>query len=189
MTNILLFAFIILLCLILAACLFYLLANTITFARVKVPFVKAHPKAVDKILALANLRPGDIHFDLGAGNGQFIIKADKLYQASSTGFELSPWAYLACRFNLWKNKSSAKVKFKNFLAEDLSRAKVLTCFLLPGACATLRKKLERELAPGSTVISYAFALTDWQRQDIKEEIITSKDFPSIIYLYKTIGKK
>lgn len=164
--------------------IFYFISSIISFARFGVPYVKADPKAVAKILELANIKSGDLIYDLGAGNGQFIIKAGKEYGARAEGFEKAIWPYLAAKFNIWRNKSRAKIYYKNFLKEDLGEAKVLIAFLMPKPCARLRAKLDKELKSGVKVFSYAFQLKDWESDDIEEEIIKSDEFRSWIYIYQ-----
>ncbi len=170
--------------------IFYIIASIIGFARFGVPYVKANPKAVEKILELADIKPGDSIYDLGAGNGQFIIKADKDYSARAVGFEKSIWPYLMAKFNIWRKKSKARIYYKDFLKEDLGHARVLIAFLMPKPCACLRAKLDKELKPGVTVFSYAFQLKDWRSGNVKERIIKDKEFPSWIYVYqRTVGSE
>lgn len=184
MSPFLIFILLALLVIIDAVVIFYIITSIVNFTRFGVPYVKANPKAVNKILELAEIKPGDLIYDLGAGNGQFIIKADKEYGARAEGFEKAIWPYLAARFNIWRNKSKAKVYFEDFLKEDLGEAKVLIAFLMPKPCVRLRAKLDKELKPGVKVFSYAFQLRDWKSEDIKEEIIKSDEFSSWIYVYE-----
>src|SRR3989344_1350536 len=60
---------------------------------------------------------------------RFLIEGEKKL-AQATGFEVSPWAYLKARLNIYLSKSQARIIYKNFYSVSLENADVIFCFLL-----------------------------------------------------------
>src|SRR3989344_9585985 len=116
---------------------------TIALFIVKVPFAPTPQRNVSKIFELLDLKPGEVFYDLGCGDGRFIIEADKR-GAKAVGFEVSPWAYLKTCLNIWLNKSQAKVYFKNFYHANLSDADAIFNFLVVGVMPKVQEKLAAE---------------------------------------------
>ena len=53
------------------------------------PFVTSPQRAVDKMLEMANLKPGETLYDLGCGDGRILIAAAKSYHVKAVGIEIS----------------------------------------------------------------------------------------------------
>ena len=83
-------------------------ASVITLFIVRVPFVPTPKKHVKKIIDLYGLKPGQKFYDLGCGEGRFIVEASKR-GAKATGFELAPWPFARAKANIFLNHSSAKI--------------------------------------------------------------------------------
>ena len=126
------------------------------------PYLPTRQKDVDRMLALADIKPGDVVYDLGAGDGRFLISAAKK-GAQATGFEISilPFLVAKLRIAMAGVGDKAKMKAKDFFHVNLSQANVIVCFLTPAAMAKLKPKFQAELKPGTRIVSYAFALPDW----------------------------
>lgn len=146
----------------------------------KVPFISTPKKVQEKMLELAKIKPNDKVYELGCGSGRLLILADKKYQAQALGFEISPWPYFLARLNIFLKKSQAKVLFKNFFKADLSKADIIFCYLMPEINKKLWPKLEKELKPGTRIVSYAFSFQGWKPKVV---IPKSKDSASI-YVYQ-----
>lgn len=116
---------------------------------------------VDEILALVPMRPGQRFYDLGCGDGRMMIAASQKYGVRAVGYEVNICAYLNARLNLWWHGSSAEVRFRNFMQVDLSDADIIYCYQASGAIQQLRDKFERELRPGTTVISNTYTIERW----------------------------
>jgi predicted RNA methylase len=129
-----------------------------------------------------NLQPGQIFYDLGCGDGRFLLAAEQK-GAKAIGFEISPWAYFRGRFNLWRHKSQAKIIFKNFYYQNISDADAVFCFLIDTVMPKVEKKLREELKPDAKIICYGFKLPTWPPVEIIE---VKKGFSksSKIYLYQ-----
>lgn len=127
------------------------------------PYVPTRQHDVERMLRLAELKTGELVYDLGAGDGRFVLTAARRYQAKAVGFEISLLPYLVGLFRIRRARQGAlaSMRFQDFFHHDLSAADVIVCFLTPGAMAKLGPKLKRELKPGTRVVSFAFPIRDW----------------------------
>lgn len=127
------------------------------------PYVPSKDASIDEMVALAALKPGERVAELGSGDGRVAIA---LAQAGNhvDGFEINPLLVLLARQNVRRAGLSKTVTIsrRNFWRTDLSGYQAVTIFGIPHRMALLGKKLERELAPGSRVISNAFVIPGWQ---------------------------
>src|SRR3989338_8043413 len=83
----------------------------------RVPFVPTPKRNVEIIIDQLDLKPGQVFYDLGCGDGRFLLEAEKR-GAKAIGFEISPWAYCRAKINLAWHKSQAKIFYKNFYHAD-----------------------------------------------------------------------
>ena len=152
------------------------------YAMVKgAPFVPTPMPQVRRMLSAANLKPGMVVYDLGAGDGRLVHTAAKLYKAKAIGYELSPvvWAWSIVLSCFWW--SSAKLRFGNFWTKDISDADVIVCYLLPPAMENLKKKLLPQLKPGALLVSHAFEIPGWKAHKCLERNREEKLAPVWIY--------
>ena len=54
----------------------------------EIPFVPTPIEVVDRMLELAEVKKGDIVYDLGSGDGRIVIRAAKKYGARGIGIEM-----------------------------------------------------------------------------------------------------
>ncbi|NUM25576.1 MAG: class I SAM-dependent methyltransferase [Candidatus Buchananbacteria bacterium] len=132
-------------------------ASAIVIFLVGVPFVPTPKKNVTLIINQLNLKPGEVFYDLGCGDGRFLIEAEKR-GAKALGFEISPWAYLRAQINIFLHHSQAKVLYKNFYHANLKDADGVFCFLMDAVMPKVEKKLLAELKPGGRIVCYGFKL-------------------------------
>lgn len=160
-----------------------ILISIITMAYSGVPFVSTPKNKMKIIFDNFTLRSGDIFYDLGCGDGRFLIEAS-LRGAQANGFELSPLAYAKAAYNIFRMKSNAKIFFKNYFKVSIANADVVFCFLLNTAMPKLEKKLSGELKKGALFISYGFPLPTWEPTKVisagQNNTTTNK-----IYYYQT----
>ena len=142
------------------------------------PWFPTATNIVQKMLAIADVQPGDILYDLGCGDGRIIIMAAREFHATSVGIDINPFWVLWIRVKvvLFQLRRSVKVVWGNFFDQDLSKADVVTLYLLQETNEKLQPKLEKELQPGTRVISHVFTFNEWEAYKVYEE--------SNIYLYK-----
>jgi precorrin-6B methylase 2 len=116
---------------------------------------------VDKMLDLAKLTPQDFLMDLGSGDGRTVITAAKR-GARSLGIEFNPDMVELSRKNATAAGVTDRATFEkgDLFEADLSKAQVITMFLLPSINMKLRPKL-LELKPGTRIVSNSFTMEDW----------------------------
>lgn len=154
---------------------FSIIFSVLSFA----PWVPSRNRDLARIFKLADLKEGQIFYDLGCGNGKIVIYASDHYKAEAVGLEISLPLYLICRLRqVFKPK--AKFKFKNLFKEDLSSADAVYFFGIPKTVnGRLAVKLKQELKPGAKVISYSFKLNDWTPKITDKP--TKNDLPIFLY--------
>ena len=128
------------------------------------PFVPTPPTVVEAMLKLAGVGPHDHVVDLGSGDGRIVLAAAKRYKASGVGIEIDDELVEQSNAAAKKQGVADRVRFlrQDVREADLSRATVLTLYLLPGMMTTLRNKLLAELRPGSRVVSHDFHFEHWK---------------------------
>lgn len=131
------------------------------------PFVPSPAGAVRKMLAAAALKPGEIVFDIGCGDGRLARLAAKDYGARATGLELSPLVYLLARVVGLLRPSGAEIKLADFRWQDLSRADAVFCYLNKDIMTPLEAKLRKDLKPGARVVSYIYRLPSWREARVE----------------------
>jgi ubiquinone/menaquinone biosynthesis C-methylase UbiE len=159
--------------------------NVADFRNNLAPYVVAPEHAVDKMLEMANLKPGETLYDLGCGDGRIIIAAAKRYKAKAVGVEISEHLARAAVENARKAgvQNQVKVIHQDFMRTDLSDANVVTLYLATTANDTLRPNLERYLRPMTRVVSYDYPIPGWKAIETKENQGHS-GVTHMIYLYE-----
>jgi precorrin-6B methylase 2 len=127
------------------------------------PFITTPPEVVERMLALAGTRPDDLVIDLGSGDGRIVIAAAQKFGARGVGIELDGALVRKSRENADRANVSAKASFVegDVLVADISRATVVTVYLLPALMAKLQSRFIDELAPGTRIVSHAFGMAGW----------------------------
>ena len=122
------------------------------------PWIPTRKKKVRQMLSLAYIQPDEVLYDLGCGDGRFIITAARKFGAKAVGIEINPILYLWCQLSITilGLRRRVKVLYGNFFKRNLSEADVITCFLLQETNDKLEDKLLRELKPTARVISNSF---------------------------------
>jgi SAM-dependent methyltransferase len=122
-----------------------------------VPFVPTPFQVVDRMLKLADVRKGDVVYDLGCGDGRILVAAAKKYGARGCGFDIDPERVQDSLENIKINdvESLVTIKQADIFTLDLSGASVITLYLLPQLNVKLIPQLEK-LKPGVRIVSHAF---------------------------------
>ncbi len=117
---------------------------------------------VDKMLDMARVTPADFVMDLGSGDGRTVITAAKR-GARALGIEYNPKMVQLSRENAKAAGVTSRAEFQqaDLFQTDLSKATVITMFLLPDINLKLRPKI-LQLKPGTRVVSNTFTMGDWQ---------------------------
>lgn len=127
------------------------------------PFVPTPARVAERMLALAEVKPGDVVYDLGCGDGEIVIAAAKRAGVRCVGVDIDPQRIAEARVNARRHGVENMIAFvrANALDVDLSPATVVTLYLAHVANLRLRAKLLGELPPGARVVSRDFQMTEW----------------------------
>jgi len=141
------------------------------------PWWRTNRKTARAICRLAEISKDDIVYDLGCGDGTFLITSAKEFNASGVGIEIEPTRFLISKIRIFLNNLSSKVKVKrkSFFDEDLSSATVVVVYLIPKTLNLLLPKFKKELKKGTKIVSYKYQL------NLKSQISNLK---YNLYLYK-----
>jgi SAM-dependent methyltransferase len=128
------------------------------------PFVTTPHEVVSRMLELAEIKKGDVLYDLGSGDGRIVVAAAKKFGIRAVGFEIDPGLVKDSR-QLIKQagmEELVEIREQDIRTVDFSPASVVTMYLYPAANLRLRPVLMRELKPGSRVISHDFGMGSWK---------------------------
>jgi len=127
------------------------------------PYVPTPQNVVDRMLEVAKVGPKDYVIDLGSGDGRMIITAAK--QRGARGFGVDLDKQLVKRANGLAAKSGvadrAKFYARDLYETDISKASVVTIYLLPEVNLMVRPKLLATLKPGTRIVSHDYDMGDW----------------------------
>jgi cyclopropane fatty-acyl-phospholipid synthase-like methyltransferase len=129
----------------------------------EVPFVPTPPEVVDRMLEMAQVKSGDVVYDLGSGDGRIIIRAAKRYGVKGVGIEIDAELVQKAKDNAFKEKVDHLVEFRaqDALTVNVSPANVVTLYMLPEFNAKLRPIFDKQLKPGTRVVSHDFEIEGW----------------------------
>lgn len=128
-----------------------------------VPYVPSPYEVVEEMLRLAQLRPGDILYDLGCGDGRIVVEAARR-GIKAIGIDIDPERIAES----WENARQAGVtnlvEFRqgDLFTADIHDASVVTLYLLTYVNLKLRPKLLSELKPGTRLVSHNYAMDTWR---------------------------
>src|SRR5215475_7241793 len=120
-------------------------------------FVPTPNEVVDKMFELADVRPGEIVYDLGCGDGRIPVAAAKKFGVKAWGFDINPVRVKESLENVERNnvKNLVTILKADVFTLDLSKADVITLYLLPQLNVKLIPQLDK-LKPGCRIVSHDF---------------------------------
>jgi len=129
----------------------------------EVPFITTPDNVTLEMLQLAQVRAGDHLIDLGSGDGRIVILAARRFGATGLGVEIVPQLVEQSRVAAERAGVADRVQFRvqDLFRTDLSRATVVTMYLLPEVNLRLRPAL-LQLQPGTRVVSHDWDMGDWK---------------------------
>jgi SAM-dependent methyltransferase len=133
------------------------------FRKPDVIYYPTPPETVTEMLRLANIKEGEVLYDLVSGDGRIPIAAAKQFGIRAVGIEIDPKLVKEAEENARNAGVSHLVRFRNedMFHIDISEANVVTLYLSEKLNVLLRPKLLSELRPGSRIISHDFRMGDW----------------------------
>ena len=133
-----------------------------------VPYVNTPMEIVERMLRMAEVKSGDYVIDLGSGDGRIVIEAAKR-GARGLGVDYDPRLVKAATGNARRAGVADRARFetRDIFDTDLSRASVITMYLLPDFNAKLLPRLLR-LKPGTRIVSHDGGIGDWPADETLE---------------------
>lgn len=167
--------------------LFFLLLFLIVFtafwgAFSAAPYVPTWKKDVERMVSLAGVRSSDKVYDLGCGDGRLVFAAARI-GARATGIEIFILPYLYVRIKSYF-KPRTKILFGDMFNLNVSDADVVFIFLMSKSYQRIATKLERELKPGSRVVSSCWPVKGWEDKLQKTDKPDNKTLPLYLYIMK-----
>ena len=149
-----------------------------------VPFVPTPTNVAEKMLELAKVTPNDVVYDLGSGDGRIVILAAQKFGAHAVGVELDGKRYeeSSARIKELGLDSKAKILHGDMFKADIHSATVVTLYLLTSVNAEIRPMLEKQLRPGTRVVSHDFKMSGWNAEQT-EEVTDEHGAVHTVYLY------
>ena len=128
------------------------------------PFVATPTPVVRQMLILADLKPGEVLYDLGSGDGRAVIMAAKDFGATSVGIELRDDLAKRALDSIQQLDLNEKTRIiqKDIFNVNLSAANVVFLYLTTSANEKIKPKLEAELQPGTRVVSHDYEILGWK---------------------------
>ena len=125
-------------------------------------WVPTPPAVVDAMLKLADIKPSDVVYDLGCGDGIIVTTAAQKYGARAVGIDIDPQRVKEATERAQKMGVSDKVKIiqGDLFEADIKEASIVTLYLLTSLNQKLMPKLKKELKPGTRVVSQSFNMGD-----------------------------
>lgn len=148
-----------------------------------VPYVPTSRRVARAMVELAHLRGDEVVFDLGAGDGRILRTAKRMFPGiTAIGYEIVPavwfFGFLWCALT----RSGVCLKHGNSLLADIHRADVVFFYMFPSVMAKFAEKFDRELRPGTIVVSHAFLFPN--HHPIKERSVPSWRGDAQLFLYR-----
>lgn len=128
------------------------------------PYVPTPQNIVRKMLELAKAGPDDVVYDLGCGDGRVLFTAVEEFNVKrAVGYEINPYMSESTQRKVAEKGLNGRVEVinENFFLADISAASIITLYLTTSGNSKLKPKFERELRPGTRVVSHDFPMHGW----------------------------
>jgi len=155
--------------------------------REEIPFVPTPVEVIDRMLEIAEVKKGDVVYDLGSGDGRIVIRAAQKYGARAVGIEMDTLL-------LDKARKDAKAAGVNHLVEfraedalkaDISKATVVTLYMLPWFNEAMIPSFKKHLRPGARIVAHDFGIEGWKPDKTENLLEPEKKFGGFLH-YHTI---
>jgi SAM-dependent methyltransferase len=180
--------------------LFAAFTSVVVQAQVKAPvdagpYVPSPSSVVADMLTLANVGPKDFVIDLGSGDGRIVLTAAKVFGARGFGVDINEKlvreANESARLQGIADRASFTIQ--DLFKADISKATVLTMYLLPNTVNMLKDKLLNELNPGTRILSHDYPLSGWvpeqyRQFDLEDKVAITGVTTTLIYMYVVPAK-
>jgi len=139
---------------------------------------------VDRMLTLAEVKPGEMVYDLGCGDGRIVIAAAQKFKARAVGIEIRRDVYERTAANVASLGLADQVKIVrgDALKYDLSPADVVTLYLMTSGNERLKPILLKDLKPSARVVSHDYEIKGWKPAAVTKVMVDHR--PHLVYLYR-----
>ncbi len=153
------------------------------------PYYPTPLNVATRMLEIGELQPGELHYDMGSGDGRLVILAARDFGARSIGFELDPKLVESSRRQIVEMELSelASIQEQDLFTADFSKPDLITLYLLPRALDMLRPLLEEQAKKGVRIVSHDFPVPQWTPEETVPHEDEESDFDGLkhaIYLYR-----
>ncbi len=152
------------------------------------PYYPTPMAVVEKMLELGEVKPGELVYDLGSGDGRVVILAAQKFGARAVGFEIDPPNVKYSREMIAKLELTdlATIEQKDLTLADFSKPDLIFAYLLPDSNDKIRPLLESKARKGTRIIAHDFQFREWEPEKTITVVDTSDFEPREhkLYLYR-----
>jgi len=150
------------------------------------PYYPTPETIVEEMLKAVGTKPGEKMFDLGSGDGRIVIMAAKKFKADSTGVEFDADLYQQSseRIKALGLEKTARIIHGDIMAQDYTKADVITVYLLPISNDKVRPMLEKQLKPGTRLVAHDFEISGWNPDKVIHIEDDGEGRSHTLFLYK-----
>ncbi|MEK7479443.1 MAG: class I SAM-dependent methyltransferase [Patescibacteria group bacterium] len=137
---------------------------------VAAPYLGTKKKSARRMIREADVKDGEVAYDLGAGIGHFIVMAEREFGREVRGVEFVPliW-FLGILRLLWLHIPVSRLRIGDLYRQPLQGVDVIFCFLTPKAMTRLGPAFRAKCKPGARIFSYAFFIPGWEPARVVRE--------------------
>ena len=142
------------------------------------PSVPTKPERIQKALKLANLRPDEVIYDLGAGDGRVLLIAAQEFGARAVGLEIGPiqCALIWLRITANGLGDRIQIRWENFYKAGMREADVVFVYATSKEVMKLASHLEAQMKKGARLVSISADFPEWEP--------TTFDGHDLIFVYE-----
>jgi hypothetical protein len=142
----------------------------------RLPYVPTPQIVVDEMLKMAGVTDKDFVIDLGSGDGRMIITAARSFKANGLGVDIDTQLVDLANSHARNEAVGDRAKFivQDMFKADISKATVVTLYVLPDFMEKLRPKLLRELKPGARIVAHDYYMSEWPADRFAEMNVPEK---------------
>jgi len=155
-----------------------------------VPYVPSTNAVLDAMFTFAKPTKDDYVMDLGSGDGRIVNYAAANFGASGHGIDLNEGLVKIANDHARSAGIADRAKFyvRDLFREDISRATIITMYLLPEIMLQLRPKLFKDLKPGTRIVSHDYNMGDWRFDATKVVGSRGGGEEDLVYYWKVPAK-
>lgn len=146
-------------------------------------YVPTPQQLVDVMLQMAEVKKGELLYDLGSGDGRLVITAAKNHGARAIGIDIDPQRIAEAQHNAAAAKVEDKVEFRraDLFTSNFKDADVITLYLLDSLNQRLRPQIFAQVRPGTRIVSHAFSMGDWEPDSERSVKINGSEYTAYFW--------